>query len=212
MKELAEKWEKNSEKKFEIVKILEGNAAAEDFDEINAKNYDMIVVGTSSYGDGDAPSGYGKFLYQLYEASKSPEKPLEGMQHSVLGFGSTIYDTYQNVPRLTDKLLGDAGSRRCVKRLEIDEMEDYDENNKAVEGWSDEVSAVFCADDSVKLSDPVCSWTLPKDAIYNKSLGPDGYEVGNGMGESSALTRIAVAVGLAGVAYWYYYIKDKESN
>ena len=34
----------------------------------------------------------------------------------------TVYETYQNCPRLTDKLLEQVGGRRMIERLEIDEM------------------------------------------------------------------------------------------
>merc|ERR1712232_77574 len=108
MKELVKAWKADG--KIDVVQFLQGDAAAEVFSDINSSNYDAIVVGTSSYGDGDAPSGYGKFLYQLYEASKEGESPLKGMQHAVLGFGSTLYETFQNCPRITDKLLGESGS------------------------------------------------------------------------------------------------------
>jgi len=212
MKEMTTKWEEQSEKKFQVTDILEGDEAAEKFEEINSTNYDMIVVGTSSYGDGDPPSGYGKFLYQLYEASKSPDKPFAGMQHAVLGFGSTLYETYQNVPRITDKLLGDAGSRRSVKRLEIDEMEDYDENGKAVEEWSSKVLAAFYAGLSAKDLDSVCDWSEPEKEIHDKKLGPDGFELGHGAGEGPNSVGIALIVGLAGVVIWYYFIKDKTEE
>ena len=72
----------------------------------------MIV--TSSYGDGDPPSNYESFLRDLYVAEGTP---FEGCQHCVLGFGSTDYETFQNCPRLTDKLLGALGSRRMLARV-----------------------------------------------------------------------------------------------
>merc|ERR1712157_487504 len=79
---------------------------------------------TSSYGDGEAPSGFGKFLYHIYTAAADAKKNtdaavLSGMEHSVLGFGSTVYYTFQNVPRLCDRLLGESGSRRFLMRNEI---------------------------------------------------------------------------------------------
>merc|ERR1712160_6406 len=105
--------------------------------DINSTNYDIIIVGVSSYGEGDSPGGYGKFLYQLQEAAKSDEKPLDGLQHAVLGFGSTIYETYQNCPRLTDKYLGEAGSRRCLEMVEVDGQ---------VDTWAKEIVKTSLAD------------------------------------------------------------------
>ena len=46
------------------------------------------------------------------------------MQHAVLGFGSSMYDTFMNCPRLCDKYLGDCGSRRMVQRAELDEVDE----------------------------------------------------------------------------------------
>merc|ERR1712176_1385601 len=111
MKDMVEKWKSTPDQQFTVTDFLEGNEAADRFSDINSSNYDFILIGTSSYGEGDAPGGFGKFMYQLQEAASSGEKPLEGLQHAVLGFGSTIYETYQNCPRLTDKYLGEAGSR-----------------------------------------------------------------------------------------------------
>merc|ERR1719356_885786 len=105
------------------------------FDSIS-KDYNVLLVGTSSFGDGDAPTGYGKFLYQLYNADESS---LRGIEHAVIGFGSSYYYTFQNIPRITDRLLGKAGSRRILQRLEIDEMDDEIDHNKnirAVKEWS----------------------------------------------------------------------------
>lgn len=200
MKELVKAWK--SDGKIEVVKFIQGDVAADEFSDINSSNYDAIVVGTSSYGDGDAPSGYGKFLYQLYEASKGGESPFKGMQHAVLGFGSTLYETFQNCPRITDKLLGEAGSRRCLKREEIDEM--GEDNEKKIETWSSEVVAALVA--GVVGSDPVCDWTEPKSEIYNKKLGPDGYELGQGVtaGENSSTQLLALIVAAVGVGYYFY--------
>merc|ERR1711937_447515 len=127
--------------------FLQGDDAADKFADINSSNYDVLIVGVSSYGEGDAPGGYGKFLYQLQEAAKSGEKPLEGIQHAVLGFGSTIYETFQNCPRLTDKYLGEAGSRRCMKRLEVDEMDEGD-GTATVTSWAKEIAKICVQDGS----------------------------------------------------------------
>ena len=77
-KKIVESWTKEQLK----VNMLEGNEASELFDLI-PKDYDVLVVMTSSYGDGDAPSGYGKFLYKLYEAAKSGMQPLKGIEQTV---------------------------------------------------------------------------------------------------------------------------------
>ena len=97
-----------------IVDIKDGNSVGP-LEELK-DNYDMIIVSTSSFGEGDPPGNYGGFLGKLLKSSTAGDKPLAGMQHAVLGFGSSVYETFQNCPRLTDKYLGECGSRRCAQR------------------------------------------------------------------------------------------------
>ena len=103
VKAIEKAWASRGGKKFGSVTVKSGDEAAAEFAGISEK-YDAIVVGVSSFGDGDPPEGYQLFLAELYKPSKTSgeevvRKPLEGMQHAVLGFGSTVYETYQNCPR-----------------------------------------------------------------------------------------------------------------
>ena len=90
--------------------------------------YDVLIVGTSSFGEGDPPEGFQDFLVALVRAAAEVRAgappPLKGMQHGVLGYGQSVYDTFQNTSRYVDKLLGELGSRRFVKRIELDEGEE----------------------------------------------------------------------------------------
>merc|ERR1712176_168250 len=203
MKDMVEKWKSTPDQQFTVTDFLEGNEAADRFSDINSSNYDFILIGTSSYGEGDAPGGFGKFMYQLQEAASSGEKPLEGLQHAVLGFGSTIYETYQNCPRLTDKYLGEAGSRRCMKRLEVDEMDEGD-GTETVNNWAKEIAKICVRDGSAGAKlDPVCDWVEPSDEVLPKKLGDDGFEVGNGVPEMGPI-KIIVALAVAGFSFYYY--------
>jgi len=208
MKDMVEAWKAESGQKFDVVELLQGDDAAEKFSDINSSNYDVLIVGVSSYGEGDAPGGYGKFLYKLQEASKADEKPLEGIQHAVLGFGSTIYETYQNCPRLTDKYLGEAGSRRCLERVEVDEMEEIEGQ---VNTWAKEIvkTCIKNGAEGAKL-DPVCEWTSPKEEILAKTLGADGFEEGNGVPEMGPGKIIGMAAVVAALSYYWYTTKKNE--
>ena len=64
----------------------------------------------------------GPMFLALLEAAAENSLPLSGMQHAVLGeAGSTADgDLAQNVPRLVDKYLGECGSRRFLRRSEVD--------------------------------------------------------------------------------------------
>lgn len=196
------------EKEKVTAKLMEGNDAADEFDQLR-DNYNVLLVLTSSYGDGDPPSGFGKFLYQLYEAAKSQTKALEGLEHSVLGFGSTTYYTFQNVPRLSDRLLEEAGSRRFLMRSEIDEMDD--ENEKKVDTWCDAVvkRCVEKTKSTTVPTDSVCTWEEPEKEVFEKKLGPDGYELGNGPGNSAA-GGLIIAVLVAMMGAYYYYRKQQQ--
>lgn len=207
-KKIVEAWEK----KNLAVEMLEGNQAADVFDTITPEKYDLLVVFTSSYGDGDAPSGYGKFFYKIYEAAKEGNNPLSGLEHSVLGFGSTAYYTFQNVPRLTDRLLGQSGSRRFLKRTEIDEMDGLKENEEKIQAWRESV-AKHCAEAEDTASTPsVCEWTDPESEVYEKNLGADGHEVGSGPGQMGGLAAVVPVVGIALAAFAYYrFNQDPES-
>jgi len=202
MKDMVENWKTETDQKFAVTELLQGDDAAAKFSDINSSNYDVLIIGVSSYGEGDAPGGYGKFLYQLQEAAKSEEKPLEGIQHAVLGFGSTIYETYQNCPRLTDKYLGEAGSRRCLERVEVDEMGEIEGQ---VDTWAKEIvkTCLEHGAEGAKL-EPVCDWTAPKDEILAKTLGADGFEEGNGVPEMSPAKLTVIAVAVAGFSYYWY--------
>jgi len=199
-KNIIEVWEKDNIS----VELLMGDDAAEVFDEITPAKYRLVVVLTSSYGDGDPPSGYGKFLYKLYTAAKAGSTPLQGLEHTVLGFGSTGYYTFQNMPRLTDRLLGELGSRRFLQRVEIDEMAmDLKTNEAEVQAWSTAVSDHYAKGSNVATAGPpVCDWTAPESEVFEKRLGPDGFELGP---ETSKLVAPVAAVAVAAAAFAYYH-------
>ena len=150
------------------VEVLEGNELAhevEDLGELKEK-YDALVVVTSSFGEGDPPSNYGAFLAAVMSAAKEGAKPLAGLQHAVLGEGSSVYrDTFQNCPRLTDKLLGQLGASRRVKRAEVDEIEE-EAGDASKKTWSDSVAQVIKSGKAVASN--VCEWTQPADTILDK--------------------------------------------
>ena len=97
---LQKKWEKRGAT-FKICSVVEGNAVG-DLAELPSK-YDVLIISTSSFGEGDPPENFKGFLLSLYRAQKAQDKPVAGMQHAVLGYGASVYETFQNVPRLTDR-------------------------------------------------------------------------------------------------------------
>jgi len=116
-----------------------------------------------------------------------------------VGYGQSVYPTFQNVPRLTDKLLEQLGSRRCVRRVELDEGpnsigQDASVHEPGSSGARDVPADVaqpqepsvysraaglarFEADvlralqlaSSTATKLPVCPWTVPGDRILEKT-------------------------------------------
>ena len=147
----TKKWAEREGLKFEVCDIVTGNSITKQLGgdgEANAKNlefliskfkYDVLLVATSSYGNGDPPSNMGEFLGLLSHEASMRSDALVGMQHAVLGFGSTTYETFQNVPRLTDKFLGECGSRRIAQRAEIDEHDPNPGEEAEYKRWGEDV-------------------------------------------------------------------------
>lgn len=161
IEKIAKKWQAAG---VEVDSIVEGNSMVSKFDTL-ATDYDVLIVSTSSYGEGDPPQNFNLFLLELYR--KKDTNPLAGMQHAVLGYGASVYETFQNTPRLTDKLLGECGSRRLAARCELDEGMDDDVGTKLTKFEKDVLDAV---QNLPKATDkPVCDWTVPESQILEKS-------------------------------------------
>ena len=92
-----------------------------------------------------------------------------GIQHAVLGFGDSHFDTYMNCPRLSDMLLEKCGSRRLAARREID-VREKQRGIADVAAWAAAVDAAMTSGASADAA-PVCAWTEPGNGqTYDKSL------------------------------------------
>uniref|UniRef100_A0A6V2V724 Flavodoxin-like domain-containing protein n=1 Tax=Emiliania huxleyi TaxID=2903 RepID=A0A6V2V724_EMIHU len=123
-------WERECDGSYAVERVVAGCELDCPVDEL-ASRYEVLIVATSSFGEGDPPENYLPFLLGLLRAKEAAARggggggpPLRGLQHAVLGFGQSVFATYQNCPRWTDKLLGELGSRRFVRRVEVDEAND----------------------------------------------------------------------------------------
>ena len=204
---IADEWKVKHSDVLKIFDVVQGNDMADRWNEVSPENYDFLLVATSSYGDGEPPSGFGKFLYRLQEAAKSGAKPLKGLQHAVLGIGSTCYETFQNCPRHVDKYLGEAGSRRCKERFEWDEMEHVDSD---VLEWGDAIFEVMAKSVGAD-EDDVCEWTTPESVLLPKIVDEDGYEVGEGPPRFGPLQMFLLVTGALGAGA-FYYMKQQNAT
>ena len=139
IRSIAKGWKES--KGIQVDTIMEGADAARIGLASLAEQYDFLAVATSSNGEGDPPFNFHPFLKALYEADDVGDKPLSGCGFAVLGFGCSHFDTFQNCPRLTDKLLGQLGAARRVQRAEVDEI-DADAGDVSKAKWSAAVAAV----------------------------------------------------------------------
>ena len=162
LKKLANEWKAEG---VNVSNIIEGNSVGA-LGSLS-EEHDVIVVATSSFGEGDPPENFWKFALSLLQAVNKQEKPLAGMQHAVLGYGSSTYPTYQNMPRLVDKLMEECGSRRFVQRAECD---DSSEDDPAVvrKKFASECSAAFKQLPKAT-APPKCAWTQPESTILEKT-------------------------------------------
>ena len=201
---LVQRWQAKQSSAIDVVGVLTGNeltrslggsgtASAKNLEGI-VQRCDVLVVATSSYGAGDPPSNYNEFIHLIGHEASMKSDALTGLQHAVLGYGSTTYATFQNVPRLTDKFLGDCGSRRLVQRTEIDECDD--ESDEKYARFSDDVLAQLQVLPPAS-APPACAWSKPGSTI--SMLDEDD----NDLGFPTIYVVFACVCALLGVAWWW---------
>lgn len=79
---------------------------------------EVIVIVTSSTGDGDMPENGVKFMRWL----RQTKPDLRGIRFAMLGLGDSNYSTYQGAPRSLAKLLNDLGAEEFLTRGEANEQ------------------------------------------------------------------------------------------
>lgn len=164
--ELTAKWKEKAGDAFEIIGPKDGNAAST-LEALHEK-CDVLIVATSSYNEGDPPDNFMQLFCSLLKAVETSKKPLQGkLQHAVLGFGASSYETFQNCPRLTDKLLEECGSRRLAQRQEIDDQEGIPPMKKKMQQFEEDVLKALLKLPAVD-APPVCKWSVPEDNILEK--------------------------------------------
>lgn len=212
----VKKWLARENLQFEVCDVITGNnvektlggdgqASAKNLEFLSSKfHYDVLLVCTSSYGSGDPPSNMGDFFRLLSHQASMRSDALVGMQHAVLGFGSSTYPTFQNVPRLTDRYLGECGSRRLAQRAEIDEHDDNPGEEKEYFRWGEDV---FKALQALPKADapPACDWTSPASKVSEND--EDAETPKAGLWYYASYVAITAAV----VAYIYTHPNSPEA-
>jgi len=216
---MCKKWSGSKERIFELApQPLSGNAAAGQFSSLK-DNFDALVILTSSHGDGDPPDNFVKFLRELTAANENGSTPLAGMKHSVLGLGDSSYDTFQNCPRITDKLMEECGSCRIHKRFELDnglyKDADMERMQSLEKRWEKEVFDVLQSNLN-GITGPVCQWPEHNedgnhDYIFPKSLKDLGGDE-TGSGGMSVIIGFGALVAAGAGLYFYYSGSSPEAK
>jgi len=213
---LVKKWTSKPECNFEVVATMTGNeltkklggagqASAKNL-EFVAQTCDVLLVCTSSYGAGDPPSNMRELTKVLMHEASMKSDGLTGVQHAVLGFGSSTYTTFQNIPRLTDKFLGECGSRRLVQRAEIDEHDPNPGDEADYKRWDAEV---FAALQSLPppSTPPACKWDQPEGKIAILD-GDDDEDDSKIAGIPTVYAVSSVLIGALAFVVWYVFHRE----
>ena len=208
---IAKGWKES--KGIEVSSIMEGADAARIGLASLAEQYDFLAVATSSNGEGDPPFNFHPFLKALYEADDAGDKPLTGCGFAVLGFGCSHFDTFQNCPRLTDKYLEEAGSRRFVARHETDVGGEEDEGvNRKL--FREAVAAVLKKGLPAASAAPAAAWASPRaghdeptDQITEKTEFQAGHKQSLGQ---MLVPALAISVAAAAFVYTQYFMEGDE--
>jgi sulfite reductase alpha subunit-like flavoprotein len=235
---LAKDWASRSGDAFEIAHVCDGasvlgqmsvmeddnNVIHYDLTSLRSK-FDVLLIITSSYGEGDPPDNFGPFFLELLAKAESGARPLAGMQHAVLGQGSTVYqETFQNMPRLTDRYLGECGSRRFVMRQEVDAAH-YIEGDQHVRDRDHWREAVFSALQALPAASApaVCGWeearcshSFPTNKVTPKTAD-DLAQFRGRAGASGSTNEQAFGMVVWGALLWAaigygYYVRSQSSE
>ena len=105
----------------------------EDFEPEVLMRTDLLLIITSTFGDGEPPSN-AETAYELFMSDDAPS--MSGIQFSVCGLGDTDYEHFCQCGKDFDRRLSELGGQRMARRVDCDT--DFDD---AYQGWIDTVVA-----------------------------------------------------------------------
>ncbi|KAG9487805.1 hypothetical protein GDO78_007540 [Eleutherodactylus coqui] len=123
----------------------------EEYDIVHLEHETLVLVVTSTFGNGDPPENGEKFGCALMEM-RNPNSNMEERTFSVFGLGSRAYPHFCAFARAVDTLLEEMGGERILKMGEGDELCGQEESFRT---WAKKVFKaacdVFCVGDDVNI-------------------------------------------------------------
>ena len=105
----------------------------DDYDSSNLANESLVIVVTSTYGNGEAPYN----AEEMYNWLETQEPDLSSVSFAVCALGDTGYPAFAQAGKDFDRLLEENGATRILPRFELDAC--FDESIEPfvelVQGW-----------------------------------------------------------------------------
>ncbi|RMQ44354.1 Sulfite reductase, alpha subunit [Pseudomonas cichorii] len=76
---------------------------------------DLLLIVSSSFGDGEPPANAERFLDQLTLTGT-----LEGLRYAIFGLGDTAYPTFCGFTKMLDSLLSSRNANKVINRVDAD--------------------------------------------------------------------------------------------
>ena len=94
----------------------------DDFDPPTISSEELVIIVTSTHGNGDPPGNAAAFMNYL----KTSDADLSGLRFAVCGLGDTSFAYFAQCGKDFDALLEKRGGRRVLER--VDCKEDFDDD------------------------------------------------------------------------------------
>ncbi|XP_043923537.1 nitric oxide synthase, brain-like [Protopterus annectens] len=114
----------------------------DEYDSCKLKEETLLLIITSTFGNGDAPENGEKFAKLLSEMSRTHPKALQQQKFSVFGLGSRAYPNFCAFAHFIDKHLEALGAKRIMKMVEGDELCGQEESFRT---WARKVFKAACS-------------------------------------------------------------------
>lgn len=134
----------------------------------------LLLVVTSTFGNGEMPSNGKRFLQWLQQ---QPQGSLNGLSYSVLGIGSTVYEQFCAAGVSVDKALAKAGANCIVPIHKADEIKGQADTFKQWLGLVSRVMGEDTTSGSTAIDSPKLTVTFLAEALLAPTTGERGMVV-----------------------------------